>query len=121
MKEESVFWLGGKPGAPKEIRTAPATEQLAPAIRGACEALGLQVDDFVASLGGYGSWLVQLKRDGAMHRVIWNGKEARLSLDRALPRGGWEELRACAVQSPDAAGFVAGVQRLLSPSPDTPA
>jgi hypothetical protein len=119
MKEESVFWLGGKPGGAKQSRTEPAAEQLAPAIRGACEALGLQVDDFVAALGSHGSWLVQITRDGEPHRVIWNGKDRLLSLDRALPRGGWEQIQACTVATQDAPGFISGLQHLLDPSAKT--
>jgi hypothetical protein len=117
MKEESVFWLGGKPGAPKEIRAAPAAEQLAPAIRGACEALGLQVDDFLASLGGYGSWLVHFSREGRRERIVWNGREKKLVLQASIRSGGWEDLRDCPVGEASEPGFVAAIDALLSAAP----
>jgi hypothetical protein len=122
MSEQPVFWLGGKPGSTRQIDASrPAAANLEPAIGTACASLGLQVDTFVAALGGFGSWLVEVTRDGERHRVIWNGKDSRLSLDRALAHGGWEELRACAVASADAEGFIAGIRQLLSASNETAA
>lgn len=122
MSEQPVFWLGGKPGSARQVDASrPPAANLEPAIGTACASLGLQVHTFVAALGGFGSWLVEVTRDGERHRIIWNGKDSRLSLDRALAHGGWEELRACAVASADAEGFIAGMRRLLSPSSETAA
>lgn len=121
MKEHSVFWLGGRPGQSKPAEVLPGAEHLAPVIRATCAELGLQVEEFVAALGGYGSWLVQFTRNGVPHRVIWNGKDARLSLDRARPHGAWEELCACRVAAVDANGFTAGVRQLVLGCTDTAA
>lgn len=119
MSEQPVFWLGGKPGTAPPAHAAPAAAGLEPAIGAACTTLGLQFEGFVAALGGYGSWLAEVSHDGQRHRIIWNGKDGRLSLDRALPRGGWEELRAGTVASADAAGFIAGMQELLAPATES--
>ena len=72
------------------------------------------MEEFVAALGAYDSWLVQFVKDERRHRVIWNARDQRLSLDRALPSGGWEELRACPVDNQDVTGFVTGTRSLLS-------
>ena len=113
MAEQSVFWLGGKPGTAKAAEAPPEAEKFEPLIREACQSAGARWQSFVAALGGYGSWLAEIVHDGHRHRVIWNGKDKRLSLDRAVPSGGWEERRACTVANEDIDGFVAGTAGLL--------
>jgi hypothetical protein len=120
MSEQPVFWLGGKPGTAKGAGDAPEAQRFEPAVREACEAAGARWQNFVAALGGYGSWLAEIVHGGHRHRVIWNGKDKRLSLDRALPSGGWQELRACPVASEDAAGFLAGTAALLGKDAGNP-
>ena len=113
MKEEPVFWLGGTPGARKTAPVPTTADQLEPVVREACRAGGLEPDDFVVALGGYGSWLVHFTRAGCRERIVWNGKERKLVLQRALRSGGWQDLRdrQLAVESrfPDA------ITELLSP------
>ena len=113
MSEQSVFWLGGKPGTAKAAEGPPEAEKFEPAIRDACQAAGARWQGFVASLGGYGSWLAEIVHDGERHRVIWNGKDKRMSLDRVVPSGGWEERKACSIATEDLPGFVAGAANLL--------
>jgi hypothetical protein len=112
VKEESVFWLGGKPGS-READAPPVPAAIEPAVVAACRALGLDPEDFVAALGGFGSWLVHFTRGGRRERIVWNGRESRLVLQAALRSGGWEDLRDCPVAQPDTAGFVAAIGDLM--------
>jgi hypothetical protein len=111
VKEERVFWLGGKPGAQKVIEAEAAG--LEPAICGACRASGVEPQQFVSALGAHGSWLVAFSRDDARQRIVWNGRDRMLVLQAALASGGWEDLRACPVETADEAGFRAGIGTLL--------
>lgn len=113
MKEESVFWLGGKPGTQKAATDPPAAEGLEPAIREACRASGLEPENFVAALGGYGSWLMSVSGAGGHQRIVWNGKDRKLLLQRPLRSGGWEDLHECPVAAADAAGFAGAIAALL--------
>lgn len=113
MKEESVFWLGGKPGTQQAADEPPAAAALEPAIRGACQARGLAPGEFVAALGGQGSWLLHFSAGEQRQRIVWNGRDRKLVLQQALRAGGWEDLRDCPVTSTDASGFIAGMALLL--------
>lgn len=113
MKEESVFWLGGRPGTQQAADAPPPAAALEPAIRSACQARGLAPGDFVAALGGQGSWLLHFSAGEQRQRIVWNGRDRRLVLQQALRAGGWEDLRNCAVTATDAAGFIAGMAQLL--------
>lgn len=114
MKEESVFWLGGKPGTQKAAAAPPESGQLEPAIFAACRAHGLEPGDFVAALGGYGSWLVHFSRSPRRERIVWNGRERKLVLQAAIRSGGWEDLRDCPVEAANQDGFVAAIARLMA-------
>lgn len=119
--EAGVFWLGGKPGTAQQADAPPEGLQYEAPIRAACSECGVAVDNFVAALGGYSSWLAEFTRTGRRHRLIWNGKDHRLSVDRALPQGGWEELIHQPLAKPGVAAFVAGARELLSlPAADQP-
>jgi len=113
VKEESVFWLGGKPGTQQAAEAPPAASALEPAVRQACQSRGLEPEDFVAALGGQGSWLIHFSADGRRQRIVWNGRERRLVLQAALRAGGWEDLRDCPLAAADEAGVVAGIALLL--------
>jgi hypothetical protein len=117
MAEQPVFWLGGKPGTSKDANAPPEALKFEPAIRESCTAHGIAVEEFVAALGGFGSWLVQFTAgEGAIerkHRIVWNGREARLILQAALRQGGWEDLRECPIAGTDQPGFVAGIHTLM--------
>lgn len=121
MKEESVFWLGGKPGTQKAADAPPEAGKLEPAIFAACKARGLAPEDFVAALGGYGSWLVHFSRGPRRERIVWNGRDRKLVLQAAIRAGGWEDLRDCAVDKPDEDGFVATIATLMSSDTARPA
>ena len=116
MKEESVFWLGGKPASRQTAEAPPVPETIEPAVREACRTHGLEPEDFVAALGGFGSWLVHFTRGARRERIVWNGREAKLVLQGAIRSGGWEDLRDCAVAQPDTAGFVAAIGTLMDPA-----
>lgn len=117
MKEESVFWLGGKPGTQKAAEAAPEAGNLEPAIRDACKAEGLEPEDFVAALGAYGSWLIHFPIGEKRHRIVWNGRDRKLVLQAAIPSGGWDDLHDCPVASIDEAGFVSGIAALMRSVP----
>jgi hypothetical protein len=76
-------------------------------------AQGLEPEDFVAALGGYGSWLVHFSGAGRRQRIVWNGRDGKLVLQAALRSGGWEDLRDCPVAAASEAAFAAGVATLL--------
>ncbi len=108
-----MFWLGGKPGTQKAAAAAPDATSLEPAIRDACLAHGLVPEDFVAALGGHGSWLVHFARGETRQRIVWNGREQKLVLQSPVRSGGWVDLRECPLASADGPGFVAGIAHLI--------
>lgn len=114
MKEEPVFWLGGKPGTPQAAAGPPDAAALEPAVLAACRSAGLEPGDFVAALGGYGSWLVNVAGGPRRQRIVWDGRDRKLVLQAALRSGGWEDLGDCAVASPDAPGFAAAIGTLAA-------
>ena len=63
------------------------------------------VDEYVAAQGGFGGWLVNLERDGQRYRVFWSGKDRQLRFERALPHGGWTEMRCVEPAERWLAGF----------------
>jgi len=115
LKEENVFWVGTQPLTEKKQPALADDEEFVAAIAGACAAAGCRAGRFVSALGPYGTWVVEVERDGVQRaqRIVWNGKEARLILQSELPQGGWEDSRVIEVAAPDTAGFVAGVAALL--------
>ena len=114
MKEEAVFWLGAKPGTLKAASAPPDAAGLEPAILAACRAQGIEPENFVAALGGYGSWLVHFERNAGRERVVWNGRDRKLVLQAALRSGGWEDRQDCPVTSVDENGFVTALGALLT-------
>jgi hypothetical protein len=121
VKEESVFWLGGKPSTQQAAAEPPAAGRLQPAVLAACRAEGLEPEDFVVALGGFGSWLVHFFRDARRQRIVWNGREQKLFLQGELRSGGWDDLRECTVASADEHGFTVAIAALLAPPPSGPA
>jgi hypothetical protein len=113
VKEEGVFWLGGKPGSRKATEATPEAAGIEPAILAACRAHGMEPENFVAALGAHGSWLVDFAGKTRRERIVWNGRERKLVLQRASRSGGWEDLRECPVASADGHAFSAGIALLL--------
>jgi hypothetical protein len=115
MPEKAVFWLGGKPGqagAPK--KGIEQEQEFAAAIRQTCETNGFQVREYVAAQGAFGSWLMQLSKDGGRQRLVWNGKDGQLLFEQVLETGGWEQLCAGEVAVHDLNGFITVVQSMLA-------
>lgn len=120
-KEDDVFWLGGAPG----IRKKPGEPsghladraEFSAAITRCCESAGCTVKQFVSAMGPYGTWLVAFEREGHAQRILWNGREERLVLQVELPNGGWEDPISIEVAQPDQAGFIAGVEQVLTTDP----
>jgi hypothetical protein len=122
MKEEPVFWLAGRPGKQKaDVGETPPAQKLESAVFAACRDRGLEPEDFVAALGGYGSWLVHFTRADRRERIVWNGREQKLVLQRAIRSGGWEDLRDCAVGAADEGGFAKAIATLLGAESARPA
>lgn len=113
-KEEPVFWLGGKPGTAQAAAQPPDAERLRPCVLAACRDHGLEPEDFVAALGGFGSWLVHFSRGPQRQRIVWDGRARKLVLQAALRSGGWEDRRDCPVTSADEAGFKTAIATLIS-------
>jgi len=116
VKEEGVFWLGGKPGK-RNANEKPVAGALEPAIATACRDAGAEPEDFVAALGAGGSWLVHFERSSGRERIVWNGRDGKLILQAAIRSGGWRDVADCAVATADENGFVAGVRQLLAQRP----
>jgi len=114
MKEENVFWVGTQPLLEKKGPVLADDESFVAAISATCEAAGCRVGRFVSALGPYGTWVIEIQRDGKDQRIVWNGKEERLVLQVELSQGGWEDPLAIEIDNKDADGFVAGVTRLLN-------
>lgn len=114
MKEEPVFWLGGRAGTKEDAAAAPEAQQLEPEIIAACRTQGLAPEDFVVALGGFGSWLVHFTRDGRRERFVWNGREQKLVLQVARRGGGWDDLRERRVEDHDGPAFTAAIAALMA-------
>jgi hypothetical protein len=113
VKEESVFWLGGRPGK-RQAEAPPPAAGMESAVLAACTAEGLVTEEFVAALGGYGSWLVSVVRHGDRQRIVWNGRESKLVLQEPVRTGGWRDLCECPVGQTDETGLRAAIASLLS-------
>ncbi len=113
MAEQPVFWLGGAPGKSKQsARKKPEATRYEPALRGACEACGFDVDEFVVALGGFGGWLLHLERHGVQYRIFWSGKSNQLTFDEAKAQG-WEEIQSTEQTDEGLPDFVKNVKALL--------
>lgn len=114
MAESEVFWLGGRPGQTERKPQLADDDAFVAEIRTACEAMGFEVDGFVSAEGPYGTWLVELRRDGNRQRVLWNGKDEIMVLQVERPAGGWDDARELAVPERDTPGFATGVRAILA-------
>jgi len=92
VSEQPIVWMGRKPASQAPAKNPAEDESFANAIRETCTDCGYDVEDFVAALGDFGGWLVQLSRDGTRYRAFWDGRARRLVLEANGP-GGWTELR----------------------------
>jgi hypothetical protein len=115
VAEQPVFWLGGAPGKKSTQREAPEAERYEPALSDACESCGYEVDEFIAALGGFGGWLMNLERSGVQYRVFWSGKSKQLIFEAAKPHG-WVELNSSEHEDESVPGFVDAVKSLLNQS-----
>lgn len=113
MAEHEVMWIGRRPAAMAPAENPATTEDFAAAITQACADRGCEVQDYIAAAGVYGSWMVRFLREGGKHRILWNGKEGRLVLERAVTAVDWQETRHAPVADRSPAGFVLAVAHLL--------
>lgn len=113
MAEHEVMWIGRRPATMASPDNPATTEDFAAAMTAACSACGVDVEDYVAAAGVYGSWMVRFRRDGARQRLVWNGKAGRLVLEAATAGPDWVELGAEELAERDQDTFVAGIGRLL--------
>ncbi len=116
MAEHEVMWIGRRPAALAGAADNPAaSEAFAAAITDACRACGIEVEEYIAAAGAFGSWLVHFQRDGRRHRLVWNGKQQRLALECHEHAGEWRELGAGTPPATDADGFCTAITTLLGP------
>jgi hypothetical protein len=118
LNEEGIFWRGGAPGAKDKQGRLADDEQFVASIRSACEAAGCDFQRFVSAQGPYGTWVAEIRRDGLVQRILWNGKDECLVLQTELKQGGWEDSVTIEVATYDQPGFVAGVGDILMAEPD---
>ena len=114
-----ALW-SAKTGTKQAAAGPPSAQALEPAVFAACRSQGIVPEEFVAALGGYGSWLVHFARAGRRERIVWNGREGKLVLQAALRSGGWEDLRDCPVPAADESGFVAAIATLMARADSPP-
>jgi len=112
-QETEVFWLGGPPGGANSAPRLADTEQFVVAITRVCEEMDCQVDRFVSAKGVYGTWLVELSRNAGKQRVVWNGKDKKLSLQVERSHGGWDDAAETSVALENVDGFIEGVRAVL--------
>jgi hypothetical protein len=111
------MWIGRRPAAMTPVEHAASTEAFAEAVAGACASCGCEVEDYIAAAGAYGSWLVRFGRDGRRQRLVWNGKDGRLVLEKATTGPDWSELGSSPVSERDQEHFVAAIRALLGGGP----
>lgn len=121
MAEHEVMWIGRRPTSLAPAENPATTEDFASALTAACAACGCEVQDYVAAAGAYGSWLIRFRRDGRLHRLVWNGKDGKLQFERATSGVDWDELKTLPVAQRDLPGFIAGLQAALGDGPATSA
>ena len=117
VAEHEVMWIGRRPAAMTPVEHAASTEAFAEAVTGACAGCGCEVEDYIAAAGAYGSWLVRFGRDGRRQRLVWNGKDGRLVLEKATTGPDWSELGSSPVSERDQEHFVAAIRALLGGGP----
>ena len=118
MKEDEVFWLGGRSAPGEKGDRLADDENFVAAIRAACEAAGCEYQRFVSAQGPYGTWLAEIQRDGRAERVLWNGKDECMVLQIERTEGGWDDAVTIEVATHDQPGFVAGVSDILMAEPE---
>jgi hypothetical protein len=117
LAEHEVMWIGRRPASAAPVAHPATTEAFAEAVTAACANGGCDVQEYVAAAGAYGSWMVRFARGGERCRLVWNGKDGRLVLERATAGVDWDELSTAPVQDRDTAGFVSAVAALLAARP----
>jgi hypothetical protein len=115
VAEHEVMWIGRRPAALATAENPAATEAFAEAVTGTCADCGVEVQDYVAAAGPYGSWMIGLVRDSRRQRLVWNGREGRLVLEQATPGVDWDLLGEMSVTDRTAEGFTAAIRDLLAP------
>jgi ABC-type nitrate/sulfonate/bicarbonate transport system substrate-binding protein len=109
------MWIGRQPAGLPVADNPAETEAFATAITDACAACDgtIEVADYVAAAGPYGSWLVRFQRGPARQRLVWNGKTGELVLEQATAGIDWQLLATTSPASRDLPGFVASLNHLL--------
>ena len=109
------MWIGRRPTSLAPAENPAATEDYAEAVTAACADCGLEVDDYIAAAGPFGSWLVRFERNGGRGRLVWNGKERCLLLEE--PSGvEWVERGRFEPADTELGTLVAGLRTLLGPA-----
>jgi hypothetical protein len=112
LSEQEIFWTGRKPALPGQPGPSDDVAYSA-ALAAACEAAGWQVLRYVAAQGPFGSWLLELQAHDTQHRLFWDARAGRMCLEKAVPAGGWTELRQTTAAGPDLQALVNAVTVML--------
>lgn len=113
MPEHEVMWIGRTPAGRPAADNPAATEAFATALTDACAACGVDVEDYVAAAGPWGSWLIRFRRQGLRQRLVFNGREGRLVHEEATSGSDWRELGADTPTGRELADFIDCTARLL--------
>lgn len=114
MSEHEIMWIGRQPTADLQAELPTDDPAFEARLRETCEAAGCPVRRYIAARGEFGSWLIELERADQTQRLIWNGKNLRLSLDEPNQGGGWNELLAEEFSAADLEIITAAMQRILA-------
>jgi hypothetical protein len=117
MSEQEVCWVGRRPSTDQPPALPAEDPAFEATLREICDAAGCPVQRYIAARGAFGSWLLELSRDGQTQRLIWNGKASRLSIDAPNRAGGWNELSAETLERTDTEAVFAAMQRILGNGP----
>ena len=111
--KRKVFWAGTNI-APAEKLSRPAeSEQFIDAMKSICPGHGCVVQRFLSASGNYGSWLLEFNHDSAEQRIIWDGKQGQLALQKMSASGNWETTDEESLSNPDEAVFGSALTTLI--------
>ena len=117
MSEHEIMWIGRQPATDPNAALPTDDPAFEARLREVCAAAGCPVHRYIAARGRFGSWLLEVQREDQTHRLIWNGRDSRLSLDRPNRGGGWDEIAGETVAAGDDEALDAAMRQMLAGSP----
>ena len=114
MSEQPIVWIGKKPKSMEAREKAVEPAELEALLTEAVTGCSFDYQDHVVAHGEFGSWLVNLNRDRCHHRVIWNGRDGSMLLEKQVGPAGWEELERVSCEATDTATLIEELKKLLN-------